>query len=96
MTPEFIAFLGTMLEKYGLPLAGLVALSWALFTRRIVMGSETNYTEARRVEEREARLAAEAETRAFTASLDKLSDSLEGMVDQLLAAFEEGPRAPRR
>lgn len=37
---DFGSLLLTLLQDYGLPLAFLVALAWALFTRRLVLGSE--------------------------------------------------------
>ena len=95
MTPETLAFLGSVVERYGLPLGMLVGLSWALLTRRITLGSETAYGEARRVEERDAKLLAEATLREQAQAMARLSESFETMTDSLLEAFEDS-RAPRR
>ena len=95
MTPETLAFLGSLVERYGLPLILLVGLGWALLTRRITLGSEMNYDESRRVEEREAKLLAEATLREQAQAMAKLSDSFETMTDTLLEAFEDS-RGPRR
>ena len=95
MTPETLAFLGSLVERYGLPMALLVGLGWALLTRRITLGSETNYVEARRVEERDAKLLAESTLREQAQAMAKLAESFETMTDTLLEAFEDS-RGPRR
>lgn len=90
MTPETLAFLGALVDRYGIPIALLVGLGWALLTRRLTLGSETAYVEARRVEERDGRLVAEAALREVSAGVNKLADSIESMTDTLLEAIEDG------
>ncbi len=77
-------------------MALLIGLGWALLTRRLTLGSETAYVEERRKEERAGRLEAEAELRKSTEATKTLADSLEGLTDTLLQAFEDGPRGTRR
>lgn len=86
MTPEILAAIGGLIDRYGLPLAMLAGLGWLLLTRRVVLGSELTYVEQRRVEEREGRLAAEAALREVA---PKTAEALEAMADAI-----EG-RAPR-
>lgn len=87
MSPELLGALGNLVDRYGLPIVLLVGLGWLLLTRRLVLGSELNYVEARRLEEREGRLAAEAALRELgktTAdAMEALADSSDRVVDQL-------------
>lgn len=76
MTPEVFAAIGALIDRYGLPLAILGGLLWLLLTRRVVLGSEATYIEARRLEEREGRIAAEATVKVLTEAVDKLGDGM--------------------
>lgn len=96
MTPEALAALGGLLDRYGLPIAILVGLSWALLTRRLTLGSETNYVEARRLEERQGRLDAETALRSALSALTGLTQSVEDLTEAILEPPAEGHRVPRR
>lgn len=47
MTPETLAFIAGLIDRFGFPLSVLVALGWLLLTRRLTLGSETTYVEER-------------------------------------------------
>lgn len=96
MTPDTIALLGTFVDKYGLPLVILAGVLWVLLTRRFVTGSELTYVEARRVEEREGRLAAEATVKALTEAVEKLGGSMEDLTETIVAAVERTIDEDRR
>lgn len=83
MTPELLAALAGLLDRYGLPLALGLGLGWALLTRRITLGSETNYVEERRAEERTGRLAAEGSLRDMTLALATLTNAVEGIAENV-------------
>lgn len=85
MTPDQI---GSFVERYGLPLLILMGLLWLLLSRRLVLGSEANYIEARRVEEREGRLASEATNKVLTEAVESLSDGMESLQPLITAAIE--------
>lgn len=95
MTPEALAAIGGLVERFGFPLLGLFAFGWALFTRRLTLGSETNYVEARRMEERQGRLDAEAALRTALSALTGLTTSVEDLTEAILER-PEGPRVSRR
>lgn len=57
----------------------LGGFAWALFTRRLTLGTETSYVEARRAEERQGRLDAESVTRGMTGALTTLTTGVEGI-----------------
>lgn len=93
------AALGALVDRYGLPLAILGGFAWALFTRRLILGSEKErsdvayqselaYREARRLEEREGRLAVEAALRDLSSAVAKLSDSVEQHNETVIAFME--------
>lgn len=111
--PAFLAALGALIDRYGLPLAILVFLVVALARRFFVLGSELertvaayraelDYREARRVEEREGRLAAEAALKDLSGSVNALSGGLESHDEKIISVLEEirrkveDVRGPRR
>ena len=81
MTPEVLQALASLLERYGLPLALLIGLGWLLLTRRLTLGSETSYVEARRLEEREGRVTAERALQETASALGRLTDAIETLTD---------------
>lgn len=105
--PAIFGAIGALVDRYGLPLALMGALAWALFTRRLILGSESERTAAayeaelkyrddRRVEERDGRLAAEAALRDLSGAVTTLSDGLEKTTDTILRAVDgQQPRARR-
>lgn len=96
MTPEvaaigtFLSAIGAFLDKNGLPTLMLIGLGWALVTRRLTLGSETNYVEARRVEEREGRLKAEQAVVDGTAANRELADAMEQLADVVVKFMASG------
>lgn len=80
MSPEVLAAIGGLLDRYGLPIAILIGLGWLLLTGRLVLGSDANYREERRREERTARLEAEAALRAQTEALRDLTEAVTDLV----------------
>lgn len=92
MTPELLGLIGSLLDRYGLPISLLIGLGWLLLTRRLVLGSELNYVEDRRKEERDGRLDAEKALREQTEALRILNES----VTERLGIPKEPPRATRR
>jgi hypothetical protein len=96
MTPDTVVFIGSFVDKYGLPLAILCGVVWALLSRRFVTGSELNYVEERRKEERESRLAAEATVRALTEAVEKLGGSMEDLTETIVEAVERTIEDDRR
>lgn len=99
MTPEVVEALGGIVDRFGLPLAILAGLLWALFTRRLVIGSELEYVEARRREERDGRLAAEVVVRELTDAVEKLTEGLDRMADSIVDGLrydQAARRTPRR
>ena len=92
MTPELLGLIGSLLDRYGLPISLLIGLGWLLLTRRLVLGSELNYVEDRRKEERDGRLAAELALREQTEALRILNES----VTERFGLTKDPPRAARR
>jgi hypothetical protein len=83
-----------LIRDYGLPLIVLVISGFALYKRIIVLGSELDrktelyekeldYREARRLEEREARLASEQRVEKLTAAVEKFTPVLHDLVDAI-------------
>jgi hypothetical protein len=91
LTPEALQVIGSILDRYGLPIALLIGLGWLLLTGRLVLGSDATYREDRRREERAARLDAEAALRAQTEALRELTDAVAD-----LAAAKDPPRVRRQ
>jgi len=85
---------GELVERFGLPIAILVVLGILLIRRIIVLGSELNYVEARRVEEREGRLAAEAALRSITERSSQILEAIAKLPD--LIVDELGDRSEPR
>ena len=92
MTPELLALIGSLLDRYGLPISLLIGLGWLLLTRRLVLGSELNYVEDRRKEERDGRLAAESALRDQTEAMRVLTEA----VTDGLGLAKEPARGTRR
>lgn len=88
--------LGGLIDRYGLPIAILAGFAWLVLTRRFVTGNELAYVEARRVEEREGRLAAEATTRVLAAAFEKIGGSIEQIADTVTDAVEQALEADRK
>lgn len=95
MTPEV---LGGLIDRYGLPLILLGVLGFLVIRRILVLGSELNYVEARRVEEREGRLAAEAALRQITERSSQIIEAVAESTASILDRLDdiENPRAARR
>lgn len=81
--------IGSIIDRYGLPLAILTGLLWLLLSRRLVLGSEATYIEARRAEERERAIAAEALVRDLTDAVEKLANGVDGLPVVVAAAVEK-------
>lgn len=91
-----LAALGALVERFGLPLMLGAGLAWALFTRRLTLGSETNYVEARRLEERQGRLDAEGALRTALGALTGLTESVEDLTEAILAEPSPPPTPAER
>ena len=87
-----LGLIGSLLDRYGLPISLLIGLGWLLLTRRLVLGSELNYVEDRRKEERDGRLSAELALREQTEALRILNES----VTERFGLTKDPPRAARR
>jgi hypothetical protein len=93
---------GLFVDRYGLPLAILGFFAWLILTRRFVTGSELAYVEARRIDERDRAIAAEATVKVLAESFEKIGGSMaeiaEVVEDAVLRAIaeEERNRVPRR
>ena len=85
MTPEAI---GALVDRYGLPLAILGGFLWLLLTRRIVLGSEVQYIDERRREEREGRLLAEAALKEQSLAAARMADAVEASTESILDAID--------
>jgi hypothetical protein len=98
VSPEaWVAFL----REFGLPLSMLALGAVALYRRWIVTGSdhqrkvdlltaEVEYREARRIEERLSRVAAEERLAKLTNTLPRLADALAKREQDLEALMESG------
>lgn len=97
MSPEILAAISGLIDRYGLPIAILIGLGWLLLTGRLVLGSDANYREERRREERTARLEAEAALRAQTEALRDLTEAVTDLVGTVAptSVVKDPPRARR-
>ena len=93
---DTLGAVGSIVDRYGLPLAILTGLLWLLLSRRLVLGSEATYIEARRLDEREARLALEATVRDLTDAVEKLADGMDGLPTVVEAAVVRAMAEGRR
>lgn len=96
MTPEALGAIGELVDRYGLPIAILAGFAWLVLTRRFVTGSELGYVEARRLDEREGRLAAEATIKVLADGFEKVGGSMETIADVVTDAVERALEADRR
>lgn len=87
--------LGGFVDRYGLPLAILGFFAWLILTRRFVTGNELAYVEARRVEEREGRIAAEATVKILADAFAKVGGSVETIAETVTDAVERALEADR-
>lgn len=97
MPPEVVVLqdIGSLVDRYGLPLIMLLGGLWLVLSRRLVSGGELNYVEARRAEEREARIAAEATVKVLAEAVQQTADGLDGLTDVVVTAVEQALREDR-
>lgn len=84
MTAETLAVLGSLAERYGLPLVLLAGFLWLILTERLVTGSRMRAMSALFEREREDRLKAEAIATRTAIASGALAKSVEGFATAVL------------
>ena len=76
MTPEALAAIGGLIERYGLPLAILGGFLYLLLTGKIVMGTQLGTMTALFERERADRIAAEATLAKFATANAEVAEAV--------------------
>lgn len=76
MTPESWAAIGSIVERYGLPLSMLAGFVWAILRRKFVTGAEADGWKALYERERQDRIAAESALLKFAPANAELAEGV--------------------
>jgi hypothetical protein len=97
---ELITAIAGLIREFGIPLAILFAFAFLLWKRILILGSELDrkaalyekeidYREARRIEEREGRLAAEKRLERATEAFREISPLLRDIFKEVIRGGRE-------
>lgn len=91
MTPETAQLIGTLIERFGLPVVILAAFGWLILRRKLVTAGELADKQAESdgwralyEREREDRIAAQKQLGEVPAAVAGLSDSVRGLAEDVV------------